>query len=141
MEHSSDIGRRATPEQMARKHVLVLNGSSEFFDIVRQLLEDERYNVTTTNFLPRSFETIVAAQPSLLIVDLVIGERAGWELLADLRIAAATNGIPLLLMSTSPKILDRALAAHDEFGGDQYLIKPFDLDDLLDAVISLIGPA
>ncbi|MEJ7838725.1 MAG: response regulator [Thermomicrobiales bacterium] len=132
---------RATPEQMARKHVFVLNGSSEFLGIVRQLLEDERYNVTTSNFVPSSFETVVAAQPSLLIVDLVIGELAGWELLVQVRNSESTSTIPTLLMSTAPKLLDKAKEEHDEFGGDKYLSKPFDLEDLLKAVVDLIGPA
>lgn len=141
MDESLHTERRATPEQMARKHVFVLNGSTEFLDIVRQLLADERYNVTTTNFVPQSLQTIAAAQPSLLIVDLVIGEKAGWDLLIELRIEASTQGIPVLLMSTSPKLLARARLAHDEFGGDRYLSKPFDLDDMLEIVVSLIGVA
>lgn len=70
-------GGRATPEQMKRKHVYVVNGSPEFLDIVRQLLQAENYNVTTTNFVPLSFHAIEATQPELLIVDLVVGEAAG----------------------------------------------------------------
>jgi DNA-binding response OmpR family regulator len=134
-------GGRATPEQMTRKHVFVVNGSPEFLDIVRQLLQDENYNVTTTNFVPRSFETIEASQPDLLIVDLVIGERAGWDLLTQLRAALSTQSIPVLLMSTSRRILEKAEAEHEEFGGDRYLTKPFDFDDLLRLIDELIGPA
>jgi len=38
LESTRDDGARATPEQMLRKHVFVVNGSPEFLDIVRQLL-------------------------------------------------------------------------------------------------------
>lgn len=134
-------GGRATPEQMTRKHVYVVNGSPEFLDIVRELLQEENYNVTTTNFVPRSFETIEAAQPSMLIIDLVIGESAGWDLLARLRNAASTRDIPILLVSTRPHLLEEAQNHHDEFGGDRHLLKPFDLDDLLDLIAELIGKA
>jgi DNA-binding response OmpR family regulator len=138
---NEQAGGRATPEQMVRKHVYVVNGSPEFLDIVRQLLQDENYNVTTTNFVPLSFETIEAAQPSLLIVDLVLGEIAGWNLLAQLREAISTRDIPVLLISTSPKLLVEAQEKHEEFGGDRYLVKPFDLDDLLTLIDELIGAA
>lgn len=134
-------GKRATPEQMIRKHVYVVNGSPVFLDIVRQLLQDERYNVTTTNFVPTSFETIEAAQPDMLIIDLVLGEEAGWGLLAQLRQAATTQEIPLLLISTTPELLAEAQERHEEFGGDRHLLKPFDLDDLLETIRELIGEA
>jgi DNA-binding response OmpR family regulator len=134
-------GGRATPEQMSRKHVFVVNGSPEFLDIMRQLLQDENYNVTTTNFVPRSFESIEASRPDLLIIDLVIGEVAGWDLLAQLHEAATTRDIPILLVSTRPELLAIIQDRHEEFGGDRYLLKPFDLDDLLDNIDQLIGKA
>lgn len=134
-------GGRATPQQMTRKHIFVINGLPDFLDIVRQLLQDENYNVTTTNFVPLSFETIEAAQPSLLLIDLVIGEEAGWNLLTRLRNAASTRDIPILLLSTTPDLLERAREEHEQFGGDRYLLKPFDLDDLLDIIREMIGEA
>ena len=134
-------GGRATPEQMARKHVYVVNGSPEFLDIVRALLQDENYNVTTTNFVPSSFSAIEASQPALLIIDLVVGEQAGWDLLAALREGASTRDIPVLLVSTRPDLLESVQEQHEAFGGDQYLLKPFDLEDLLRAVEDLIGSA
>jgi DNA-binding response OmpR family regulator len=134
-------GGRATPDQMTRQHIFVVNGAPEFLDIVRQLLQDEHYNVTTTNFVPHTFETIAAAQPALLIVDLVLGEQAGWDLLAQLRAGASTCEIPVLLVSTTPNLLKKAQEHHDEFGGDQYLVKPFDLDDLLNLIGEMIGQA
>jgi hypothetical protein len=35
-----------------------------------------------------------------LVIGLVVGERAGWDLLAELREAASTRDIPVLLVST-----------------------------------------
>ena len=98
---SSNDGARATPEQMQRQHIFVVNGSVEFLDVVRELLQDERYNVTTTNFVPHTFQQIETARPSLLIVDLCLGEEAGWDLLTELRQEAATRHIPVILVSTS----------------------------------------
>jgi two-component system response regulator AdeR len=138
---SAHTGGRATPDQMQRKHVYVLNGSSDFLDIIRALLQDEQYNVTTTNFVPQSFSTIEAAQPSLVILDLVHGELAGWDLLAELRRAASTQGIPLLLVSTLQEELDQAKAQDAGFAQGRYLQKPFDLDELLAVIEEMIGPA
>jgi CheY-like chemotaxis protein len=137
----SDDGARATPEQMQRQHIFVVNGSADFLDIVRELLQDEQYNVTTTNFVPQTFQQVEAARPSLLIVDLIHGEMAGWELLADLRHQAATRDIPVILVSTSKQLLEKAEVEHVIWGGDRYFLKPFSLDALLQAIQELIGPA
>jgi CheY-like chemotaxis protein len=126
---------------MARQHVYVVNGSPDFLDVVRELLQDENYNVTTTNFVPLSFETIQAARPELLIIDLVLGEVAGWELLSRLRDSASTRGIPVLLVSTTARLLEEAKAQQEGLSGTRYLIKPFDLEDLLALIQDKIGVA
>jgi hypothetical protein len=41
MSDYAAAGGRATPEQMRRKHVFVVNGSIEFLHIIRELLQDE----------------------------------------------------------------------------------------------------
>jgi CheY-like chemotaxis protein len=137
----SDNGARATPEQMQRQHIFVVNGSADFLDVVRDLLQDELYNVTTTNFVPRTFKQVETAQPSMLIVDLIHGEMAGLDLLAELRREAATRNIPMILVSTSKLLLERAEAERVIWGGDRYLLKPFSLDALLQTIQELIGPA
>lgn len=52
--------------QMRRKHIFAVNGSSDFLDVIRELFQEEAYNVTTTNFVPHTFEQITALQPSLV---------------------------------------------------------------------------
>ena len=138
---SNEDGARATPEQMQRQHIFVVNGSADFLDVVRELLQDEHYNVTTTNFVPRTFKQVETAQPSLLIIDLIHGEMAGWDLLAELRQEAATREIPVILVSTSKQLLEKAEEERVISGGDRYFLKPFSLDALLQAIQELIGPA
>src|SRR5215212_8255163 len=138
---SMDSAARATPEQMQRQHIFVVNGSVEFLDVVRDLLQDENFNVTTTNFVPLTFKQIEISRPSLLIVDLIHGEMAGWDLLTELRHEAATRDIPVILVSTSERLLEKAETERVIWGGDRYFLKPFSFDALLQAIGELIGPA
>jgi CheY-like chemotaxis protein len=138
---SANDGARATPVQMRRQHIFVVNGSAAFLDVVRELLQDEQYNVTTTNFVPLTFKQIETAQPSLLIIDLIHGERAGWDLLAELRHEAATREIPVILASTSKQLLEKAETERVIWGGDRYLLKPLSMDKLLQAIQELVGAA
>ena len=88
--------------QEQRKHIFAINGAPEFLTIVRELFQEEDYNVTTTNFVPNSFEQIAALELDALIVDIVVGQRVEWELLEQLHTEAATTGIPVLMVSTAP---------------------------------------
>lgn len=131
----------AEEARMDRKHIFIVNGSPIFLDLMRMFLQDEQYNVTTTNFVPRTFEQISALQPDLLIIDLAVTERAGWELLERLRMDALTNQIPVIVVSTTPAHLAKAEAESARYGGQLFVEKPFNLDDVLAGVRSLIGSA
>jgi DNA-binding response OmpR family regulator len=127
--------------QEGRKHIFVINGAPEFLNLMRDVFQDERFNVTTTNFVPRSFEQIAGTQPDALIVDVVVGQQAGWELLEQLHAAAETTGIPVLVVSTNPHLLEKAQEQAERYGSHRYLGKPFDLDELVATLQEMIGGA
>jgi len=131
----------AEQDQRERQHVFVVNGSPDFLNLMRELLQEEHYNVTTTNYVPETFDQVVALHPSLLVVDLEVGVRAGWDLLVALRDGALTHGIPVLVVSTDRRLLERA--EREQVAGDarRYLVKPFDLEEILATIRTLIGAA
>jgi DNA-binding response OmpR family regulator len=78
------VDKTSERDAMSRKHVFCVNGDPVFLDFVRELFQDANFNVTTTNFVPDTFDAIGALKPDLLIIDLVIGRSAGFELLENL---------------------------------------------------------
>ena len=130
---------RSEASRMAGKHVFVVNGAPVFLEFLRELFQEEQYNVTTTNYVPRTFEMIEALAPDLIIADLVAFDRAGWELLEALHQAASTRDIPVIVVSTSPSLLERARAEQARFGGSHFLAKGFDIEEMLAAVAALTG--
>jgi CheY-like chemotaxis protein len=88
-----------------------------------------------------TFDQIAALGPSLLVIDLAVGEQAGWDLLERLRTEASTTAIPVIMLSTSPQLLEQAQADPSRFGGQGFLQKPFDLNELLEMANDLTGSA
>jgi CheY-like chemotaxis protein len=127
--------------QEERKHIFAINGAPEFLNLVRELFQEEGYNVTTTNFVPKSFDQIAALQPDAVIVDVVVGQEAGWELLERLHAQVETRGIPVLVVSTNPLLLEEAQAQADRYGTRRYLGKPFNIDEILRVTRDMIGDA
>jgi CheY-like chemotaxis protein len=138
MQEEGTVEDRSREE---RKHIFAINGSPEFLNFVRDLFQEEDYNVTTTNYVPNSFDQIAALEPDALIVDIVVGQSAGWELLEQLHAGAATADIPVLVLSTSPRLLERAREQAERYGTHRYLDKPFDVDAMLDTIREMIGKA
>ena len=130
---------QAERRQTGRKHVFVVNGAPEFLNFVRELLQDEEYNITTTNYVPETFDQIAVLAPDLLVIDLVVGVQAGWDLLDRLQAEAGTRDIPVIITSTVPTLLERAEADPARYGGQRLVAKPFDIRVLLQAVEELIG--
>jgi DNA-binding response OmpR family regulator len=75
----------------------------------------------------------------LLIIDLVVGQQAGWDLLQRLRTEAMTKGLPVIVTSTDKRLLERAIADSADEGGKLFMAKPMNLDELLQGIESLIG--
>ena len=130
---SNPVGS-AEQTQMDRKHLSCIDGAAEFLEILRQLFEDALYNVTTTNSVPRTFEQIESLQPDGIILDLAITHQAGWGMLERLARESSTRDIPLITGSTDQSILDLVRS-----GGKAYLMKPFDLDAMIEMVHRVVG--
>jgi response regulator RpfG family c-di-GMP phosphodiesterase len=130
--------RQRTP----RKHVFAVNNSPDFLLIMREVLTDEGYAVMTSDFEPRVFTRIVMRHPDALIIDLAVGESAGWDLLLRLHLEAKTTAIPVLVTSTSPALLEQALEEAAQYGTNRsFLTKPMDLDELVRVIREMVGDA
>lgn len=139
-EYAAAIRARAAEEtQMGRQHILMVNRAPALLDLVRVMLDEERYNVTTTNAVPLTFALIEAARPALIIIDLALAERGGWDLLVRLHTEAITAAIPIIVTATDIRLLDHARRYPALFGAQSYLAVPFTVEALVGQVRALIG--
>jgi DNA-binding NtrC family response regulator len=86
--------------QERSQHILVISGTADILPLMRGLLR-ERYTITI-NFVPDTFAQIAALDPAVLIVDIAMGEQAGWQAFNRLPVEARKTGIPMLVISTAP---------------------------------------
>jgi CheY-like chemotaxis protein len=128
-------------EQALRKHILGINGHPPFLELLRAILQKNLYNVTTTNYVPNTFHLITALKPDLIIVDLVLYQEAGWQLMDRLHQDAMTKKTTLLLTSTDPRLLTRAEEESQRYGVHRILACPFEIPTLMEVVEELIGKA
>lgn len=120
-----------------QKHILVINDDQAILDVFNDLLGDEGYEVTLDRFSRSTTElhqSIRELAPDLVIMDFVIGgEAAGWQLLQVTQMDRTLRDIPVIVCTGAVKQVTE-LGPHLESMGVQVVIKPFDIDHLLEVV-------
>lgn len=100
------------------------------------LLDREGYDVSAVADGTAVIGRVQQEVPDLLILDIMLPEMSGFEILRRLRAAPATERLPVLVLSAKGQEADRRRM--DEFGADDYLTKPFSNKELLERVASLL---
>ncbi len=114
--------------------VLLLEDSARLRELLSETLRDAGYGLDVVP-TAREFRSAVAAVSyDLLIVDLGLPDGDGIDLIKELR--AAGNATPVLVMTARVTVTER-IAGLDS-GADDYLIKPFNHDELLARVRALL---
>ncbi|MDB5829206.1 MAG: DNA-binding response regulator [Variovorax sp.] len=106
--------------------ILLVEDEREFADTLRVALERERFVVDHVDRLTMAREAALTGPYDLVLLDRTLPDGDGLSLVPALR---ATNpGLPVIVLSARGELLDR-IAGLDE-GADDYLIKPFALDEM-----------
>ena len=131
-EPEADIERKAPPgarRASPRKVVLVIDDEIGMHQLYRRYLNKEGYTVEATSDPTRTEDLIRLARPDLIILDVRMPNRDGWEVLAHLKENDATYRIPVIVCSIDPDT-ERGF----RLGAAEYLVKPFLEEDLLAAI-------
>jgi CheY-like chemotaxis protein len=118
--------------------ILVVDDTPALLDVVRKCLEDEGYRVRTC--LESRYAVTMAHEepPDVIMLDVVMPEVSGWEVLAELRADPAFWRTPVIVCTA---YVAEAMGRLAELKGpDQHLgllPKPFELDELIEVVDSV----
>ncbi len=121
---------------MKGKHILVVEDEGHLAAGIKYNLDAEGYRVTTTGDGPSALAFIKDNPDSvdLVILDLMLPGMSGYAVCETLR--ADKQHMPILILSARTLAEDRARGF--DVGADQYLTKPFDLDELLSRINGLL---
>lgn len=106
--------------------ILLLEDEIELADTLRGALQRERFIVDHVDQLELAREAVLSVAYDLALLDRTLPDGDGLSLVGPLR--AHNPGIPIIVLSARGEILDR-VAGLDE-GADDYLIKPFALEEM-----------
>lgn len=112
------------------KKILVCDDDEGILDIVKIILENKDYQVETISTGKAIERRIIAYQPDLILLDLWIPGMDGKEITKILKRDEKLSKIPIIIISA----LNETKKISREIGADDYLAKPFDINDLISIV-------
>ncbi len=116
-----------------RKTVMVIDDSIVIRKMIEIALEDEDYNIITAISGKEGLETIEKEKPNLVILDMMLPDMSGIEVLKTIK---TEKNLPVIMLSgkDSPQLIESAR----EVGVDDFLPKPFRDEELVEKVKTLV---
>lgn len=121
---------------MSRK-VLLIEDEPNIIEAIRFLLSRDGWSVHTHANGADAIDEVARVAPDLLVLDMMLPGRSGMDILRDLRASAATENLPVLMLTARGQSRDRDMA--EKAGVSRFMTKPFSNAEVLDAVRELIG--
>ena len=121
----------------ARATILVVEDKPEVLDVLRRSLATHGYRVLTASDGDAGLNLALDSAPDLVILDVGLPKRNGFDVAKDLRRRAFRR--PILMLTALGGVTDRVIGL--EAGADDYLAKPFDYEELHARVKALLRRA
>lgn len=114
--------------------VLIAEDDPATADLLTELIESLHCRVETVHNGRDALRMLATVVPQLVVTDIMMPYISGLEVISEMRVHRLTCDIPVLVMS--------AVCPHSLPNGNvHYLAKPFNINDLIDAVVALAPDA
>jgi len=132
---------RSTPTERARGKVLVVDDEPTIGDVVSRYLQRAGYETTIAENGTRALEEAAADRPDVVVLDLMLPDIDGLEVMRRLRLQDRTR-TAIILLTARGEESDRVIGLR--LGADDYVVKPFSPAELVarvDAMLRRLDPA
>jgi twitching motility two-component system response regulator PilH len=119
------------------KKILIVDDSPAESRLMQSLLQTAGYAAISLSDPLRIEQVAATERPNLILLDVVMPGRNGFQACRDLKRSQEFSGIPIVLVSSKNGESDRFWGLQQ--GADGYVIKPFTGEQLVDEIHRVIG--
>jgi two-component system phosphate regulon response regulator PhoB len=119
-----------------KQKILVVDDEPDARELIQYNLKTAGYEVITAADGEEALKKACAANPSLVVLDVMLPEVDGLEVCKRLRREPATAAVPIIMLTAKAAEIDRVLGL--ELGADDYVTKPFSPRELVLRVKALL---
>ncbi|MEN8893294.1 MAG: response regulator [Planktotalea arctica] len=114
------------------KHVLLIEDEPYIIEAVSFLLSRDGWSVSTHSNGHDAVDVIFLKRPDVLVLDVMLPGRSGFDILAQVRSTADLQGLPVLMLTARGQLKDREMA--ERLGATRFMTKPFSNADIIKAL-------
>ncbi|SPF81553.1 response regulator transcription factor [Pseudoprimorskyibacter insulae] len=118
------------------KTVLLIEDEPNIIEAISFILSRDGWTVDTHSNGHDAVEVVMGRRPDVLILDVMLPGKSGYEILSELRGSLSPKDLPVLMLTARGQSKDRELA--ERSGVNRFMTKPFANAEVLEAVRSLV---
>ena len=134
---SDPVGSDAGTNGARVGKILLVEDEPNIIEALRFLLSREGWQVTVHSNGADAVARVHDDAPDLVILDVMLPNRSGYDILTELRADPATKDLPVLMLTARGQSKDRELA--ESLGVSHFMTKPFSNGEVLETVRSLVA--
>lgn len=119
------------------KRVLLIEDEPNIIEAISFILSRDGWTVHTHEDGTSAMDKVITMPPDMIILDVMLPGRSGFDILRDLRSHDASRHIPVMMLTARGQEKDRELALR--LGANHFMTKPFSNTEVRDHVRNMIG--
>jgi DNA-binding response OmpR family regulator len=119
------------------KKILIVDDEEDILNFLELVLREKGYAVETASGGHEALTKAQIERPDLVLLDVMMPQMDGWEVLKLLRVDDATASIPVAMLSARTEAKDRVQGLQE--GAIDYICKPFSLQELLGKIEAIFA--
>jgi len=116
--------------------LLIVDDELDLLTVVKSVLNKRGFKVSVFSEWKEAWEAIKIYDPDLLLLDVFLNGADGLEICKRLKTSTYTRHIPIIIFSSYTRIAETAVY---EFGADDFIAKPFDVNDLVKKINTVLS--
>ncbi len=117
------------------KQVLLIEDEPNIIEAISFILSRDGWSVKTHSNGADAVEMVKERKPDVVILDVMLPGKSGYDILRELRDDPEINGLPVLMLTARGQTKDREIA--ERAGCDAFMTKPFSNADVIETVRAL----
>jgi DNA-binding response OmpR family regulator len=120
------------------QRVLLIEDEPNIIEAVSYILSKDGWTVHTHSDGETAMEKVMQGVPDLIILDVMLPGRSGYDILRDLKAQETTADVPVMMLTARGQAKDREMAI--DLGATRFMTKPFSNAEVLESVRALAAP-
>lgn len=116
--------------------ILIVDDDKDLLTVVKSLLYSKGFDVFVHSESGNLLEVVKSYRPQLILLDVFLAGVDGLEICKRLKSFPYSRHIPIIIFSAFPRIAESAIY---EFGANDFIAKPFEIDELIKKIHKVLS--